>query len=182
MGDSGATVVEFAMVAPMMLLLFATIIDLGMMLTTQSLLDGASRDAARLIRTGQVQTSGSPRTTFQNLLCSDMTPVMSTATCQSQVVFEVQVFTSFSGVSFTACTQNTDPSGVGYCPFGAGTASQIVGVKITYNRPFIVPWVGACLTGGSCWVGPGTGSGSGSGTNTATLTSTVIFLNEPFPS
>jgi Flp pilus assembly protein TadG len=182
LGESGATVIEFAMVAPMLLLLFATIIDLGMMLTTQSLLDGAARDAARLIRTGQVQTTGSPRTTFQNLLCSEMGPVMSASTCQSQVLYEVQVFSSFGSVAFTACTQTTDSSAAGYCPFSAGTASQIVGVKITYKRPFIVPWVGSCLSGGACWFGPGTSSSSGSGTNTATLTTTVIFLNEPFPS
>jgi hypothetical protein len=45
----------------------------------------------------------------------------------------------------------------------------------------MVPWVGACLTGGACWFGLGTG-GAGPGTDSAVLTSTVIFMNEPFPS
>ena len=178
----GTSVIEFAMVGPMLLLLMASIIDLGMMLTTQSLLDGAARDAARLIRTGQVQTAGSPITTFRNLLCSGMTPVMSTSTCQASVLFEVQTFSTFGGVSFTPCTQNTDPAASGYCPFSAGIASQIVGVKVSYARPFIVPWVGACLTNGYCWVGMNISGGSGSGGGTALLTSTVIFRNEPFPS
>jgi Flp pilus assembly protein TadG len=58
--DSGATGVEFTIVAPPLLLLLLTIVDLGMMLTTQSLLDGAARDAARLIRTGQAQNASTP--------------------------------------------------------------------------------------------------------------------------
>ena len=182
MGDRGVTVVEFAMVAPMLLLLLMTVIDLGFMLTTQSLLDGAARDAARLIRTGQVQTAANPMTTFQNLLCSDLSPVMSTSTCQSSVIFEVQVFTNFSGVSFTPCTQTTNPNATGYCSFSAGIAGQIVGVQVTYNYPFMVPWVSGCLTGGSCWFADGTANGSNTGTGTAPLMSTVLFMNEPFPS
>ena len=149
--ESGATFIEFAIVGPPLLLLMLTILDLGIMLTTQSLLDGAARDAARLIRTGQVQSQGNAKAAFQNLLCSDMSPVMSVATCQSEVVFEVQVFSNFGSVSFTPCTQDTDSSQGGYCGFSAGIADQIVGVQVTYNRPFIVPWVGACLSGGSCW-------------------------------
>lgn len=183
MSERGEVLIEFAMVAPLLFLLLLTIIDLGLMLTTQSLLDGAARDAARLIRTGQVQTTASPIATFQNLLCADMSPIMSTATCQSQVIFEVQVFSDFGAVSFTPCTRSEDESGSGTaCSFAPGIASQIVGVRVTYNRPFIIPWVGACLTGGSCWFGLGTVGGTSTGTNVAPLTSTVVFRNEPFPS
>lgn len=182
LGENGVTAVEFAMVAPMFLLLIMTIVDLGVMLTTQFLLDGAARDAARLIRTGQVQTSSSPLPTFQNLLCSDLSPLISSTTCQSSVIFEVQFFTNFAGVSFTPCTQNTNVNQSGYCSFSPGTGTQIVGVQVTYNYPFMVPWVGACLTGGSCWFGAGTASGSNPGRGTAPLVSTVVFMNEPFPS
>jgi Flp pilus assembly protein TadG len=182
MGESGAALLEFAIVAPMLLLLMLTIIDLGMMLTTQSLLDGAARDAARLIRTGQVYTASSPRTAFQNLLCSEMSSVISTATCQSNVVYEVQVFASYGAVAFTACTQSNNALGAGYCPFASGTGGQIVGVRATYTYSFMIPWVGGCLTGGSCWFGAGTANGSIAGTNTVPLISTVIIQNEPFPS
>ena len=180
--DRDATLVEFAVVAPPLFLLLLTVLDLGIMLTTQSLLDGAARNAARLVRTGQVQSATSPETTFQNQLCSDMTPIMSTATCQSNIIFEVQTFTDFSSVSFGACTQDSDSTQSGYCTFTPGIASQIVGVQVTYSRPFLVPWVGACLSGGSCWFGAGTTDGTNAGTGTGPLVSTVIFRNEPFPS
>jgi Flp pilus assembly protein TadG len=177
----GALAVEFALIAPMFLLLLLVIVELCLTLTTQSLLDGATRDAARLIRTGQVQSQGSPITTFQTLLCSNMAPLMSVATCDSNVIFEVQTFGTFGSVSFTPCTFNNNQVGVGtQCSFSPGVASQIVGVRATYTRSFIVPWVGACLSGGSCWTGPTSTGGSNPGTGGITLTSTVIFQNEPF--
>jgi Flp pilus assembly protein TadG len=177
----GTTAVELAFVGPPFLLLLGAIFELGLTLTTQSLLDGAARDAARLIRTGQVQTQGSPITTFQNLLCSEMSSVMTVSQCNSTVIFEVQVFANFGAVSFTPCTLNANQSGSGTaCQFSPGTGGQIIGVQANYPRPFIIPWVGACLSGGSCWAGLGTATGSNPGTGTAALTATVIFRNEPF--
>jgi Flp pilus assembly protein TadG len=177
----GAVAVEMAMVGPLFFLLLVTILDLGLLLTNQSLLEGAARDAARLIRTGQVQTATSPITTFQNLLCSDMSSVMSAAQCAANITFEVQTFSSFGSVSFTPCVLNANQTGTGtVCTFTPGSGGDIVGVKAVYNRPFIIPWVGGCLSGGSCWAGVGTTSGSNPGTGYVTLVSTVIFRNEPF--
>jgi Flp pilus assembly protein TadG len=180
---AGAIIIEMAIIGPPFFLLLATILDLGLMLANQSLLDGAARDAARLIRTGQVQTATSPISTFQTTLCTNMTSVMTTAQCQSDIIFQVQVFSSFGTVSFTPCTLNNNQTGSGtVCSFTPGTGGDIVGVQATYNRPFIIPWVGACLTGGSCWAGLGTTNGSNPGTGSVPLVSTVIFRNEPFSS
>jgi Flp pilus assembly protein TadG len=181
-GDSiGAIAIEMAVIGPAFFLLLLTILDLGLLLADQSLLEGAARDAARLIRTGQVQSATSPITTFQNLLCSDMGPVMTTAQCTANIIFEVQTFTSFGSVSFTPCVRNNnDTTGTGtQCSFTPGNGGDIIGVKASYNRPFIIPWVGACLSGGTCWAGQHT-SGSSTGTGSVSLVSTVIFRNEPF--
>ncbi|MGC2204289.1 MAG: TadE/TadG family type IV pilus assembly protein [Stellaceae bacterium] len=179
--QAGSSAVEMAFVGPPFLLLLLAIFELGLTLTTQSLLDGAARDAARLIRTGQVQTQTSPITTFQNLLCAKMGALMTTSNCASKVTFEVQVFTSFGSVSFTPCAFNANQTGTGTaCQFSPGTGGQIVGVQASYPRPFIIPWVGRCLSGGACWTGPATASGTGAGASSVTLSSTVIFQNEPF--
>jgi Flp pilus assembly protein TadG len=177
----GAIAIEMAIVGPPFFLLLLIILDLGLMLANQSLLDGAARDAARLIRTGQVQTASSPISTFQTTLCANMSSVMTTAQCQADIIFQVQVYSSFGAVSFTPCTLNNNQTGTGtVCSFSPGTGGDIVGVQATYNRPFIIPWVAACLTGGSCWAGLGTTSGSNPGTGSVPLVSTVIFRNEPF--
>jgi Flp pilus assembly protein TadG len=178
---AGAILIEMALIGPPFFLLLAVILDLGLMLANQSLLDGAARDAARLIRTGQVQSATSPISTFQTTLCANMNSVMTTAQCQTDIIFEVQVFSSFGTVSFTPCTLNNNQTGSGtVCSFSPGNGGDIVGVQATYNRPFIIPWVGACLSGGSCWAGLGTSSGSNPGTGSVRLMSTVIFRNEPF--
>src|SRR3974390_444039 len=123
----GIVAVETALVAPPFLLLIMTIIELGLILATQSVLDGALRDAARLIRTGQVQSQASPITTFQNLLCSEMSSLMTVSECQTDVIFEVQVFSNFGAVSFTPCAYNNNQTGTGtQCQFTPGSGSQIV--------------------------------------------------------
>jgi Flp pilus assembly protein TadG len=182
MDERGVTLVEFGFVAPMLLLLMASIVDLGIMLTTQSLLDGATRDAARMVRTGQVQIAGSPITTFQNQLCSGMSPVMSTASCHAKLVFDVEKFDNFGEVAFTPCGRNANqPGSVTACTFLAGDAGDIVGVQVTYIYSFIVPWVGSCLTGGSCWMGIANSGDGRLGSNQVALISTVVMKNEPFP-
>ena len=179
--QEGVTAIEFAFVGPPFFLLLGAIFELGLTLTTQSLLDGAARDAARLIRTGQVQSQSSPMTVFQNLLCSEVSSLISASDCANKIIFEVQVFSNFGSASFTPCTQTASQSGTGtVCSFSPGTGSNIVGVQASYPRPFIIPWVGACLSGGSCWAGLGTANGTNPGTGSVTLTSTVIFQNEPF--
>jgi Flp pilus assembly protein TadG len=179
----GAIAVEMAFVGPPFLLLMLALLDFGQTLLTQSVLDGAARDAARLVRTGQVQLSGSPIATFQNQLCSELSALMSTTTCQNNVMFEVQVFAGYGTMTFTSCTKNANSTVTGgtACSFTPGSGGNIVGVQVSYARPYIIPWVGACLTGGSCWTGRGSSSG-GAGTQSTLLVSTVIFQNEPFPS
>ena len=180
----GAVALEMALVGPPFMLVMLALLDFGQTLLTQSVMDGAARDAARLIRTGQVQTSGSPITTFQNLLCSDMSSLIPTATCDSNVLFEVQVFANYGTMTFTACTKNNNsqnPNGTA-CAFTPGAGGNIVGVQVSYARPYIVPWVGACLSGGNCWTGMAATGGNNQGTQTTTLMSTVIFQNEPFGS
>ncbi len=178
----GVAAIEIAFLGPPFLLLLLTIIELGLTLTTQSVLDGAARDVARQIRTGQVQSQSDPITTFQNLLCTKMSPLVTVSDCAAKVIFDVAVFPSFGAVSFTPCERNAnDHTGAKTpCPFTPGVGGQIVAVKISYARPYIVPWVGACLSGGSCWTGPNSAGGSDPGAGVAALSSTVIFQNEPF--
>lgn len=180
----GSILIEMAMVGPIFFLLIGAIVELGITLFTQSVLDGAARDAARLIRIGAVQSQTSPITAFQDQLCTEL-GLLVLANCSganSVVQFSVQTFSNFGTVSFPVCNQNANQTGNGTpCPFQPGTAGQIVGVQVTYKRHFIIPWVGQCLTGGTCWLIGGNGLGGRAGTGAATMVSTVVFKNEPFP-
>jgi Flp pilus assembly protein TadG len=70
-GEDAATAVEFALVAFPFTYLLIGIVELSIMFAAMSTLDAATNDAARLIRTGQVQqTTGDPQQLFEDLLCS----------------------------------------------------------------------------------------------------------------
>ncbi len=160
---SGAYAIEFGAVAPVFLLLLLGIIELGMMVFVQSVLDGAARDAARLVRTGQVQANGNPQQTFQTLLCNEMAALVGCA----NLLFDVQTFANFTDAK-TGLNQpiqvdkNGKPLNLTFAP---GAASQIVTVRAMYNRPFYTMLVGQWL---------------GGPTDSALLMSTVVFVNEPF--
>jgi Flp pilus assembly protein TadG len=162
---TAAAAVEFAIIGPTFLLLLLAILELGYMVFVQSVLDAAARDAARLIRTGQVQTSGNATQTFQNKLCSDVGWIIGCG----NIIFQAQVFNDWNSAQTSV---NKPPKRDKYgnlisAGFSAGSSRQIIAVQVTYNYQFYTQWVASYL---------------GGGTNSAFLSSTVVFQNEPFPS
>jgi Flp pilus assembly pilin Flp len=166
----GAIAVEFAIVGPPFLLLLLAIVELALTLFTQTLMDGATRESARLIRTGQVQTgttTAAQLATFQTLLCQNMSALMSVSTCDNNLIINAQTFSTFQSLAFTPCTKNNGAGGGGTaCQFGPFNPKQIVGVQVSYNRKSLIAWVGKYLTVG--------------GSGFTNLVTTVIFMTEPY--
>ncbi len=159
----GAAAVEFAIVGSTFMMMMLACFEFGFMLFVQSTLDNAARDAARLIRTGQVQTSPNPTSTFQTLLCNEVGSLIG---CSS-IIYQAQVFNDWSDAQTAINTPPTVNAQGQYVSsgFSPGTAGQIMVVTVTYAYPFFTPWI-ASLLGGS--------------TNTALMMSTVVFQNEPY--
>jgi len=157
----GNAAVEMAMIAPIFILLLLITVELGIMLYTQSVLDGAARTAARQIRTGQIQSSGTPLSTFTTTFCNNV----SIAVNCGAVAIDVESFTSFSSMSLTPVQVNKSGqvTNSSFTPGGPGSA---VAVRVFYTYNFIVPWVSLIL------------NPSGNG---VVLQSTVVFENEPYP-
>jgi Flp pilus assembly protein TadG len=159
----GVAALEFAIVGSCFMMMLLASFEFGFMLFVQSVLDNASRDAARLIRTGQAQTSGSPETTFKTLLCNEVGTLIGCG----KIVYQAQVFNDWGSAQTAVNTPaNRDANGnlIGK-GFSAGTLSQIMVVTVTYNYPFFTPWIGGLL---------------GGGTKSGLLMSTVVFRNEPY--
>jgi Flp pilus assembly protein TadG len=159
----GAAAVEFAIVGTIFMMLMLAAFEFGYMLFVQSVLDNAARDAARLILTGQAQTSGNAASSFSTLLCSD---VGSMIPCGS-VIYQAQVFNNWSTAQ--TAVNNPPPRDVNgnmvSQGFSAGTPGQILVVTVGYNYPFFTPWIGALVGGAS---------------QSAYLQSVVVFQNEPY--
>jgi Flp pilus assembly protein TadG len=159
----GAAAIEFAIVGSTFMMMMLACFEFGYMLFVQSVLDNASRDSARLIRTGQAQTSGSPTSTFQTLLCNEVGSLIGCG----NIIYQAEVFNDWSSAQTsltTPPTRNAQGQMVS-AGFSPGTQSQIVVVTVTYNYPFFTPWIASLLGGSS---------------NSALLMSTVVFQNEPY--
>jgi Flp pilus assembly protein TadG len=163
LGESGATAIEFAIIGSSFMLMVLAAFECGYMLFVQSVLDNAARDAARLVRTGQAQQSGTAQSTFSTLLCNEVGSIIG---CGS-LVYQAQVFNDWSSAQTAVNTPATRDSNGNFISsgFSAGTAGQIMVVTVTYNYPFFTPWIGGAV---------------GNGTNSALLSSTVVFQNEPY--
>lgn len=159
----GVAAVEFAIVGSSFMLMLLAAFEFGFMLFIQSVLDNAARDAARLIRTGQVQSSGNPTSTFSTLLCSDVGSLIGCG----NLVYQAQVFNDWTSAQTTMNTPPTrDTNGnLVSAGFSPGTPGQILVVTVSYNYPFFTPWIGN-LVGGS--------------SKSAFMMSTVVFQNEPY--
>ena len=158
----GAAAVEFAVVVATFMMMVLAAFEFGFMLFVQSALDNGARSAARLIRTGQVQTSGSPSSTFQTLLCQDVSSLIGCG----NLIYQSQVFQDWPSAQTAVNTPPTRDKNGNYVSIGfdAGTAGQIVVVTVTYNYHFFTAWVGGLF-------------GS---TDSAFLESVVVFQNEPY--
>jgi Flp pilus assembly protein TadG len=155
--DGGAHAVEFAIVSPVFILLICIAVELGLVLLTQSNINYATRDASRLIMTGQVQTGGG-ESVFTNKICGDVNVLI---TCSS-LQYNVQSGGAFSDLNGTVVANSSgNMTTTGFSPGGPG--SDVL-VQVGYAFPCIIPI--AC---------------SHIGTNgKLLLVATVAFQNEDF--
>lgn len=158
---SGATMLEFALVAIPTFMLMLGMIEIGLMTLDRSVVEGATREAARKIRTGAVQTSADPLATFKQTFCSNLFNVYDCTTFS----FDVRTFPSFAAIALPAVqfNQNGQPSNLVFQPGGAGTVTT---VRVVHRHAFGTPLVGSMM-----------GSGTG---NSVPITATAVFKTEPY--
>jgi Flp pilus assembly protein TadG len=166
--NDGVTAIEFAFFAIPFSFLLIGLVEVGMMSTAGATLQGATDEAARLIRTGQAQKSGDAQTLFEEKLCEKTDLIIN---CDNLVyeVIKVGDGTGFGGLSENMASIEPiyDLNGVlqprGFDP---GAENSLVVVRVTYNYPLLTPFVGPFL--------------SDEGRNTRRLMSTAIIQNEPY--
>jgi Flp pilus assembly protein TadG len=166
--ESGATAIEFAMIAtPFFALLFG-IIQLGYRFFTAEALDTATAEAARTIMTGVTQSNVAVKdaATFRDqVLCSSTKRLLPTYMDCSKVVIDVRTITYSDSFSITASGLLTGTIANSYAP---GAGGDMVVVRIAYGLPAVAPG----LTGG--------GAITVSGSDVYPLMGVAVIRNEPF--
>jgi Flp pilus assembly protein TadG len=157
----GSAAVEFGMVAlPFLLMIFA-ILELGLIFVTDSVLENATMETGRLVRTGQASASGMTREQFKASLCSRMSILA--ADCVSRAKVDVRVVTLFAApLDDPMAGETFDESATTY---NTGLPGSFMVVRVWYTQPLMTTFLAQGL--------------SRTGDGTTLLTSTTAFRNEP---
>jgi Flp pilus assembly protein TadG len=162
--ETGATAVEFAIVALPFIILVFGVLELAVVLLIYSTLENAMGDAARTIRTGSLQASGTATaSTFTTAICNSLGWLQ--GNCQGALQVDVRTMSQFTNPSEPDPFANGtfDPSKV---TFNMGTPGSIVLVRAWYQWQLIMPIANQALSRNSNGV--------------ALIQATTTFKNEPY--
>ena len=161
---SGSAALEFAMVAPIFFLMTFAIIETGVLYFSQATLQYAATDAARLVRTGQVQSGAMTQAAFRTQVCNRIAPLLA---CDTNLTIDMKAYpTGFGGANYTTpldANGNLNPNQSNFQP---GNAGDVVLVRVLFTWPVMTPVLTPFLTNMSG--------------NKHLLIATAAFRNEPF--
>lgn len=175
---TGATAVEFALIAPAMLWLVMGIIEVSLVLFAQTVLESAAFNASRTGRTGYVITDSTREQTIRavlekrasHLMDAQKLTVESSVYARFDQIGQPEPFTDANGNGIRDEGENfTDINGNGQYDedmgvAGLGSAGEIVVYTLHYPWPITTPMIANLL---------GTG-------NHFDLTARAIVQNEPY--
>lgn len=162
-GREGVAAIEFAMVAiPFLMMIFA-ILELGMVFVIDSMLETATTQSGRLVRTGQADQQKFTAARFKSELCDRMT--LFKTDCASRATVDVRVIPQFAAPDPPEPITNgqIDPAKAIY---DGGNPGDLVLVRVWYVHPLITP----LLNQATSRVGAGK----------VLLMSATAFRNEPW--
>lgn len=159
----GATAVEFSLIAVPLVTLMFGLIELSMIFTKQGVLEYATSQAARKVRTGQAQESGAPEDVFRQALCDSASFLID---CD-EIVYEVQAMDSFSDANEAPPPSFDEDGNLEAQDFDAGESSGVVLIRTLYRHPIVTPLMQPLLS-------------SNGSSNTRLLMSTVVLQSEPY--
>ncbi len=168
---SGATAIEFALVAAPFFAFMLAIIEVAMVYFGGFVLESAVEQASRMIRTGQAQQQGFTEAQFKQEICNN---VASLFDCANGLKLDVQRFDNFTGVGDGNFDPPLDGDGGlddGGFAFDPGTGGDVVLVRAYYVWDLIAAFpeeIGGIRIGLSNMPGG------------RLLTATAAFRNEPF--
>ena len=131
----GATVVEFALIAPAFLDMLVAIFETTVFLFAQANLQTAAVAAGRLFMTGQGQNSNMTQAQVTTAIC----PMIQAMFNCGNVMINVEAYTSFSGASTSAPTLTFNGQGqvTNSWSYSPGTPGQVMVVQLIYQWPVI---------------------------------------------
>jgi Flp pilus assembly protein TadG len=168
--EEGVTAIEFAMIAPVFFLLMGSLMETGIMLFGEYVLQTSVQEAARLVRTGQAQSSGMTSAAFKTAICDTATVI---ANCSSRVTVSMVSAADFTALAAIVPSYlsvgNTYGGGGGTgASHSCGKSEQAVALIATYDWDFTMPFLKEKF-------------GNVDGDSKRRIAGIYMFQNEPFP-
>lgn len=160
--EDGSTAIEFSMLAMPFLYILIGTMEISLMFASNSVLDGAVIDAARLVRTGQAQEyNGNPEDLFKDRLCEKSSVLLDCSKLQYEVV-EMDKFSDFNSYG-PQYDQDGNLESRGFHPGGVNTVNLI---RVSYKYKLSTPLIGKLLSNNDDY--------------SRTMISTVVLETEPY--
>lgn len=134
-GTSGTAAIEFSLVALPFFTLMFSIFDTSLIYFSTSTLENGVSAAARLIRTGQAQTSNLTQTQFRQLVCNNITPLLA---CDARLMIDVRKYTAFGSIS-SPPPLNASGQFTNNTQFQIGLSGDVIVVRAFYAWPMFTP-------------------------------------------
>jgi Flp pilus assembly protein TadG len=142
--QDGVVAIEFAMMGIPFFMLLMGIVETTLFFAAGTVLEGASQEAARLIRTGAAQTAEDPEQVFRDELCAEVDIMMDCTMLQYEVIRvapntfagAINIEPEFDENGFLV------PQG-----FSTGDSNDVVLVRTVYRYHFLTPFIGPLMTG-----------------------------------
>ena len=160
--EDGTAAVEFSLIAILFFSVIFAIIEVGMLIFASAILENGLQDAARMVRTGQVQLSESGEDDLRNRLCQSVDVLMSCD--ESRLILDVRSFDDFDGA--TAPPPVVDGELADDFQITPGNAGDVVLIRAFYLWDTMLPFFGPIL--------------ANLPDNQRLLSATTAFRNEPF--
>lgn len=159
--SEGSAAVEFGMVGlPFVLMVFA-ILEIGIVFVTDSILENATIETGRLVRTGRASAQTMTAATFKTSLCGRMS--IFSADCATRATVDVRVIPQFATTPPDPMAGGTFNNGV--LTYSNGVPGDLILVRVWYRQPLVTTFLAQGL--------------SRMNDGAAMLTATTAFRNEP---
>jgi Flp pilus assembly protein TadG len=167
---SGATAVEFALVAAPFIALLVAILQTGLVFFAGRVLDEVTEEASRYIMTGQAQQANVTQAGFANYICTGANTsalVSALFTC-SKIMVNVQSYSDFASANTSSPTLTFNANGTvsNNWSYSTGNPGDIIVVQVMYQWPVVL--------------GPLSMNLSNLSNGNRLLVSTAVFKSEPY--
>lgn len=128
--------------APFFFMIFA-VLEIGLVFVISSVLDNATLQASRLVRTGQADTENISAEAFKTALCSNMSVFADD--CENRAEIDVRVIPQFRNVTppDPIADGELDAGVLTYLP---GDPGSLVLIRVWYSQPLVTPFLSQALS------------------------------------